>query len=128
MGGTPPARVRLSTLADGHPDLARLVEAIVDGDRATFRAPLTAQPELAVARVQAGATRADAEHYFFPEIAHYVYAGDSALHMAAAAHAPDFVGELGRAGADVGAANRRAAKEQQAQFLRILEAHDALKG
>lgn len=110
MGGAPAAGLGLRTVPDGHQDLARLIEAIVAGDRATFSTLLVAQPELAAARVQAGATRAEAEHYFFPEIAHYVYAGDTALHMAGAAHAPELVTGLVRAGADTRAANRRGAQ------------------
>jgi hypothetical protein len=99
-------------LTEGHADqdLARLIEAIVARDRATFDGLLAARPELASARVKAGATRAHAKDYFFDEIAHYVYAGDTACHMAAAAHAPDFVDVLVARGSDVGAVNRRGAQ------------------
>ncbi len=109
MGAAPAAGVGLSALA-GHPDLARLIEAIVAGDRGTFDELLSAHPELASARVKTGATRAQAKNYFFGEIAHYAYAGDTALRMAAAAHSADLVGSLVSAGSDVAAVNRRGAQ------------------
>lgn len=109
MGAAPAAGVRLSALA-GHPDLALLIEAIVAGDRGRFDELLSAHPELTSARVKTGATRAQAKNYFFGEIAHYAYAGDTALHMAAAAHAADLVGSLVSAGSDVAAVNRRGAQ------------------
>jgi hypothetical protein len=96
-------------LAESGSDLARFVEAIVAGDRAAFDELLAAHPGLASARVKAGATRAQAEDFFFAEIAHYAYAGDTALHMAAA-HAADLVGPLVSAGSDVAAVNRRGAQ------------------
>ncbi len=76
----------------------------------TFDSLLAANPELATARVKAGATRAQAKDYFFEEISHYVYAGDTALHLAAAAHSPDFVEVLVAAGSDVSTVNRRGAQ------------------
>ena len=48
--------------------------------------------------------------FFIAEIGHYVYAGDTALHVAAAAQAPDLVVALVGAGSDVGAVNRRGAQ------------------
>ena len=110
MGRPASARLGLSTVADGSPSLTRLIEAVVGGDRATFEELLNAEPDLASARVQAGATRAHAANHFFVEISHYVYAGDTALHMAAAAHNADFVAGLVAAGSDVGAVNRRGAQ------------------
>lgn len=97
-------------MATGQHDLGLLVESIVAGDRVAFNEVLAAHPELIVARVQAGATRSQAKDSFFPEIAHYVYTGDTALHMAAAAHAVDLVTALVEAGSDVAAANRRGAR------------------
>jgi ankyrin repeat protein len=97
-------------VAAGDAGLARLIEAIVAADTATFDQLLAAHPEVATTRVKAGATRAQAKDYFFAEIAHYVYAGDTALHMAAAAHAANLAGSLLAAGSDVNAANRRGAQ------------------
>lgn len=87
-----------------------LVGAIVAGDRATESRLLTSSPELASARVVNGATREQAEEWFLEEIAHYVYAGDSALHVAAAAYRLETVRQLVSLGADVGARNRRGAQ------------------
>jgi ankyrin repeat protein len=58
----------------------------------------------------AGATRSSATSYYFKEIEHYVYAGDTALHVAAAAYRTDIAKELVRQGADVSARNRRGAE------------------
>lgn len=70
---------------------------------------LAAAPELALARLALGATRHDAETYFLDEIDHYVYAEDTALHIAAAYEA-DLVRELVSAGGNVAVANRRGAE------------------
>ncbi len=57
-----------------------------------------------------GATREDAQTYWFAEIRHYVYAGDTGLHVAAAAYRPAAAKSLIATGADVGARNRRGAE------------------
>lgn len=57
-----------------------------------------------------GATREDATPWWFETIKHYVYAGDTALHAAAASHVPELVHMLLTLGADVGARNRRGAQ------------------
>ncbi|MFO1064964.1 MAG: ankyrin repeat domain-containing protein [Pirellulales bacterium] len=53
-----------------------------------------------------------AEHSeeFFSQIEHHIYRGDTALHVAAAAHSPDIVRWLIANGADLCAANRRGAQ------------------
>jgi ankyrin repeat protein len=48
--------------------------------------------------------------YYLDEIQRYVYAGDTALHIAAAAYRTDLVRELIARGANVGAKNRRGAE------------------
>lgn len=86
----------------GESKLQTLIRAIVDGDtRAALRA-LAGAPELA--RARAGET------HFFEEIRHYVYAGDTALHLAAAARRPEVARKLIAAGADIAAKNRRGAE------------------
>ena len=57
-----------------------------------------------------GATRQGASTYFFTEIAHYLYAGDTALHMAAAAFRRPVAELLIAHGADCRAKNRRGAE------------------
>jgi hypothetical protein len=93
---------------DDEPLLA-LIRAIADGDGGLVSRLSKAHPGLAKAALPVGATRQTAQRYFLTAIAHYVYAGDTALHVAAASHQPNIVRELLRQGADVGAVNRRRA-------------------
>ncbi len=90
--------------------LADLLQAIVDGDRALVGRLLAEAPELATAVSGAGATRQDASPHFFDAIVHYCYAGDTALHIAAAAYRPQIAGALIDLAASVEAANRRGAR------------------
>jgi len=71
---------------------------------------LGAAPELATRSMGTGASRQDPDTYFLPEIHHHVYAGDTALHIVAAALQPQLVESLLQQGADVGACNRRGAQ------------------
>jgi ankyrin repeat protein len=57
-----------------------------------------------------GATRQQAADFFFPVISHYLYAGDTALHMAAAAFSRPTAELLVAHGADLRARNRRGAE------------------
>jgi hypothetical protein len=61
------------------------VHLVVSGDIDAIARHLAASPALATASSAVGATRHEASTFFFPEIDHYLYAGDTALHMAAAA-------------------------------------------
>ena len=70
-----------------------------------------------------GATRQTAGENFYKEIIHYMYEGDTALHMAAAAYQEQIVTELIARGVDVRAKNRRG---QQAEILRLLREHGAM--
>jgi hypothetical protein len=90
--------------------LMTLVRAIAQRDRARPSGLLAAVPELAWARFEAGATRQAAREYYLAEVEHYVYRGDTALHIAAAAYEPLVVRELVNAGAVAVAANRRGAQ------------------
>ncbi len=65
-------------------DFLDFIRHVVNGDIAEVSRRLTASPALATTASDAGATRQEAATYFFREIAHYFYAGDTALHMAAA--------------------------------------------
>ena len=86
------------------------VRHVVNGhiDEASRR--LEATPSLATISPQVGATRQDSSTYFFSEIAHYLYAGDTALHMAAAAFRRPVAELLIAHGADCRAKNRRGAE------------------
>jgi Ankyrin repeats (many copies)/Ankyrin repeat len=90
--------------------LMGLVGAIVAGDSAGVSRLLATSPQLASAQLAQGADRQHASDYMVEGIGHYVYAGDTALHMAAAAHRAAFVSSLVAAGADVHAGNRRGAR------------------
>ena len=86
------------------------VETIVSGDGATAIRLLDASPLLAKERAAHGATRQAAKQNFFDQILHYMYEGDTALHIAAAAYQIRIAEELIARGADVRARNRRGAE------------------
>ena len=60
--------------------------------------------------IRVGASRADERSYYLEEIAHYAYAGDTPLHIAAAAYQPEIVEQLLSRGANASARNRRGAE------------------
>jgi len=97
-------------MVSAEPALMDLVRAIAAGDTDTTSEMLKASPALARASVDSGATRQSASTYYLDEINHYVYAGDTALHIAAAAYRIDLVHTLLAIGADVSATNRRRAE------------------
>lgn len=70
------------------------------GDAPLFARMLTAEPALARARFVRGATRQGGGDFFVPAAGQCLYAGDTALHMAAALYRLDFVTALLAAGAD----------------------------
>src|SRR3981189_2128009 len=98
-----PQRSRTPPPDNGFLDLVR---TIVSGD--TDKAAHLAEnsPTLVHARAAVGATRQGAEPYFFEAIQHYLYAGDTALHMAAAAFKCEIAQDLIDRGADRSAKNR----------------------
>lgn len=86
------------------------VRQVVNGDTDEVSRRLAASPLLAAASLDIGATRQRASDFFFTEIAHYIYAGDTALHMAAAAFRRPVAVLLVAHGADCRASNRRGAE------------------
>lgn len=82
---------------------------IASGDAAQASELLAASPGLVTAVLKDGATRAAASDRFLTEIRHYVYAGDTALHVAAAAHRAEIARGLIGLAAAVAATNRRGA-------------------
>jgi hypothetical protein len=86
------------------------VRVVVDGDIDEVSRRLTGSPALATTSSDAGATRQEASAFFFADIAHYLYAGDTALHMAAAAFQRRVAELLVLHGADCRAKNRRGAE------------------
>jgi Ankyrin repeats (many copies)/Ankyrin repeat len=100
------------TPRDGSDDQAlfALFGAIAARDRAEVERRLDSSPGLAGRRIGIGANRQDADTYFLSAIRHFVYAGDTPLHIAAAAYQPELARDLVGRGADVHAANRRGAQ------------------
>jgi ankyrin repeat protein len=90
--------------------LMALIRAIAAREVEKASRLLEASPGLARQAVERGATRENSTSYFFTEIEHYVYAGDTALHIAAAAYARDIATMLLARGASVCSRNRRGAE------------------
>jgi hypothetical protein len=86
------------------------VRVVVDGDIDEVSRRLAGSPALATTSSDAGASRQDASTFFFADIAHYLYRGDTALHMAAAAFRRPVAELLVAYGADCRARNRRSAE------------------
>ncbi len=90
--------------------LLALFAAIAARDNAKVRRMFEQTPGLATRPLLVGASRQDPYHYFLVPICHYVYAGDTALHVAAAAHDRQLAESLVAQGAVVRARNRRGAE------------------
>jgi ankyrin repeat protein len=86
------------------------IRLVVAGDTDCVSRRLSAVPALATTALPVGATRQQATAFFFTAIAHYLYAGDTALHMAAAAFSRPMAELLMTHGADCRARNRRGAE------------------
>jgi ankyrin repeat protein len=67
-------------------------------------------PGVAAQSLRVGASRQDPRPYFLTPIRHYVYAGDTGLHVAAAAHHRGLAESFVTRGAAVRARNRRGAE------------------
>ena len=87
-----------------------LFKAIASGDANRVSRLVEASPALAVEPIETGARRNKAVPFFLTAIAHYVYAGDTALHVAAAAHRVELAKAFIARGAKVDARNRRGAE------------------
>src|SRR5213593_902520 len=95
------------TMASGFLDFIRVV---VDGDVDEVSRRLARSRALASTPADVGATRQEASTFFYADIAHYLYAGDTALHMAAAAFRRRIAELLIGYGAHCRAKNRRGAE------------------
>ena len=91
-------------------DFLDFVRHVVNGELAEVSHRLAASASLAKVASDVGATRHDASTYFYREISHYLYAGDTALHMASAAFRCSIAVLLVAHGADCRAKNRRGAE------------------
>jgi hypothetical protein len=83
---------------------------VVDGDIERLTRCLAASPALATTPSDVGATRQGTSTFFYADIAHYLYEGDTPLHMAAAAFRRHVAELLVANGADCRAKNRRGAE------------------
>jgi ankyrin repeat protein len=104
---------RTSTQPDGSESdrtLLALCRAIAARDSLQIEQALDAERDLASRAMRVGASREDPQTYFLAEIRHYVYAGDTALHVAAASHQAASAELLVERGADVCGRNRRGAE------------------
>ncbi len=91
------------------PTLRTLMDAIDAGDEAAALRLLDATPQLAKAVLAEGASRQRPTAHFLPTLRRHLYAGHTALHVAAAAWRPDLMRRLIALGADPAARNRRGA-------------------
>jgi ankyrin repeat protein len=98
--------------ADGSDDgaLLALFRAIAARDDREVARRLESSPGLASLSIHVGASRQAADSYFLEDIRHYVYAGDTALHIAAAAYQRELVELLVASAANVRARNRLGAE------------------
>jgi hypothetical protein len=103
---------KTGTRRDGSDDgaLLALFRAIASGDDRDVARRLDASRDFAVRPIQIGSSRDYAKTYFLAAIHHYVYSGDTALHISAAAHQRQLAESLVTRGADVRARNRRGAE------------------
>jgi hypothetical protein len=90
--------------------LRGLFRAIAAGDVEHVTRLLTNFPHLASEPARTGASRTAAAPFYLERIGHYIYAGDTALHVAAAAYQPNIARDLVARGAPVRAKNRMGAE------------------
>jgi len=90
--------------------LIRLIRAILRDHRLEIANSLGRSPWLARESMRIGATRQTEAEFFFEEICHHLYAGDTPLHVAAAAYRVEVARALIEHGANVSARNRRGAQ------------------
>ena len=99
-----------NTMPASNSAFLEFVRQVVIGNLEEVSRRLAASPSFAAASSDAGATRQDAATYFFSDISHYLYAGDTALHMASAAFNRPVAELLVGRGANCRVKNRRGAE------------------
>ena len=87
-----------------------LFRAIAAGDAPEVSRMLATFPALASEPSPTGASRSVSAPFYLERIEHYVYAGDTALHVASAAYQASIARDLVARGAAVRARNRRGAE------------------
>lgn len=91
-------------------EFLEFIRLVISGTTAQVSKQLQANPDLAKLASAAGASRQQSKPYFFDSISHYLYAGDTALHIAAAAFRRPIAELLVTHGANFQATNRRGAE------------------
>jgi hypothetical protein len=86
--------------------LAKLIKFVALGDTTAAITLLASSPALATTAVVHGATRQTAENHWLDGVGHYLNAGDTPLHVAAAGYHEPIVRRIIAMGADVRARNR----------------------
>lgn len=92
------------------PAFREFIQLVTTGDTDQVSWSLSAHPEFATLAADKGATREDSTPYFLANISHFIYAGDTALHMAAAAFKREVATLLVLHDADCRARNRMGAE------------------
>lgn len=90
--------------------LRALFSAIAARDHTSVTRRLEQSPALSTRALRIGGSRQDPRPFFLVPIRHYVYAGDTALHVAGAAHQRGLAELLVARGANTRARNRRGAE------------------
>jgi Ankyrin repeats (3 copies) len=103
-----PTNSRLEPADDSR--LLRLFRAVADDDSKEAGRLIKAFPALAGQPLGAGATRQSETDFFFEQVKHYFYAGDTPLHAAAAGYRLEIARQLIKEEANVRTANRRGAE------------------
>ncbi len=93
-----------------HQKLKLLLNAIVEDDVSAVKEILSVMPALAKCKLEGGATRQNSTDFFVEKLMHYLYTGDTALHVSAIAYSVEISQLLIRYGAEVRAKNRRGAE------------------
>jgi len=91
-------------------DLLGFMRQVVTAEIDEVSRRLAVSPALATTPMEVGASRANPSEFFFTGIAHHLYAGDTALHLAAAAFRRPVAELLVEHGANCRARNRRGAE------------------
>jgi len=101
--------MRFADAADHDEPLIRLMHAIAKGSPSA-RSAIDDAPDLCRSPLIEGASATSSVKWFLPRIAHYINAGDTALHVAAAAYNLVIARLLIKRGAAVSACNRLGAQ------------------
>lgn len=100
---------RKSPLIKDHPEIADFLNFILVEDITSLASLLKKFPTLASEPFDFGATRQSSTEYFIDELKHYIYSGDTTLHVASMAYCKEAIELIVKNGGDVHARNRRGA-------------------